>query len=101
VSGDVQAAALFLSYAVGKPLPAVNPDRLDLDEFAIVDSAPTLARTAAVMLSAMDPSLVVALVRSIIPADQDATIDAIKKLNTSTARTLLAEQDARVGKPAG
>ncbi len=34
--GDVAAARLLLSYTIGKPAPAPEPDRLDLDEFAIL-----------------------------------------------------------------
>ena len=31
--GNVQAAKLLLSYAIGKPEPAPNPDRMDIDEW--------------------------------------------------------------------
>ena len=63
-SGDVQAAALFLAYAVGKPTQAVNPDRLDLDEFAVVDATPTKARVMATMLEAIAPAAAAELVRT-------------------------------------
>jgi hypothetical protein len=33
--GDVQAAALYLSYAIGRPQKAVDPDTLDLEEVAL------------------------------------------------------------------
>lgn len=35
-AGDAEAARLFLSYALGKPAPVVNPDTLDLDEFGLL-----------------------------------------------------------------
>jgi len=31
-AGDVAAAKLLLSYTIGQPMAATNPDRLDLDE---------------------------------------------------------------------
>src|ERR1700733_2808919 len=34
--GDVSAAKLLLSYSIGKPADAPNPDRLDFDEFDIL-----------------------------------------------------------------
>ena len=39
-AGDVAAAKLVLAYSVGPPLPAVSPDRLDDDEFAVMRSKP-------------------------------------------------------------
>ena len=40
-SGDVQAAKLLLSYAVGRPPDPVNPDRLDVDEWELLKAQPT------------------------------------------------------------
>jgi hypothetical protein len=42
-AGDVQAAALYLSYALGKPGKVVDVDRLDLDELSIGEAAPSVA----------------------------------------------------------
>jgi len=33
--GDVAAARLVLAYGVGKPAPAVDPDTLDVQEWAL------------------------------------------------------------------
>ena len=39
-TGDVAAARLLLQYSLGKPAPAVQPDRMNIDEFQIIkDSA--------------------------------------------------------------
>jgi hypothetical protein len=35
-AGDLAAAQLFLSYAVGKPAPSVNADTLDLEEMGLL-----------------------------------------------------------------
>src|SRR6516165_1785352 len=43
--GDVTAARLILSYTVGKPAPSVDPDTLDLQEWALWQQMPVLAQT--------------------------------------------------------
>jgi hypothetical protein len=41
-AGDTAAARLVLSYAVGPPLPAADPDRLDANELEALRSRPNL-----------------------------------------------------------
>lgn len=98
-AGDVQAAALFLSYAVGKPLSAVNPDALDLNEFALLDAAPTASRVCANLLDTVDPAAAVKMLRLILTTHSDA--DKVHKhvFKSSKMRTL-EETQARVGKKA-
>ena len=36
LAGDMEAARLFLSYAVGKPAAVVDPDTLDLAEMGLL-----------------------------------------------------------------
>jgi hypothetical protein len=43
MAGDVAAATLYLSYALGKPVKVVDVDRLDLDELSIGEAAPSVA----------------------------------------------------------
>ena len=38
--GDLAAAKLLLAYAIGQPTDPVNPDRMDLDELALVKELP-------------------------------------------------------------
>jgi hypothetical protein len=97
-SGDVQAAALFLSYAVGKPATTVNPDRLDLDEFALLDAAPTRARMLAAMLTAIDPLAAAKFIRVVIQA-RSADSQSALKTDKEVLRAVLAEEEARIGKP--
>jgi len=40
MAGDVDAARLVLSYAVGRPQPAPDPDRADADEWGLVREWP-------------------------------------------------------------
>jgi hypothetical protein len=40
--GDVQAAALVLNYIVGRPTAAVDPDKVDVLEWKLLDAEPTI-----------------------------------------------------------
>jgi hypothetical protein len=40
LAGDVAAARVVLSYCVGRPVEVVDPDRLDLDELALIREMP-------------------------------------------------------------
>jgi hypothetical protein len=53
--GDTAAANLFLSYRVGRPTAAPDPDRLDLDEFNIVASWPSKFLAALLAQDAVEP----------------------------------------------
>jgi hypothetical protein len=45
INGDVPAAKVFLSYTLGKPAEQADPDRLNLDELALLMAAPTDTET--------------------------------------------------------
>src|SRR5262249_34155567 len=53
MGGDAQAAALVLAYAVGKPAKAVDPDRVDLDEWKLLDASPDAVTVLRAMLNAV------------------------------------------------
>ena len=102
VAGDVAAAQVFLAYAVGKPARVVEPDRLDLDEFALLDAAPTKARVVAVILQGTDPAAAAAEVaRSLIANDDVGTAEAVLSATQTSLNVdrVLEEVKARVGKP--
>src|SRR5262249_23925614 len=42
-TGDLGAAGLLLSYLIGRPVEAVDPDRLDLEEWRLLREAPDAA----------------------------------------------------------
>jgi hypothetical protein len=96
VSGDVQAAALFLSYAVGKPTVAMNPDALDLNEFALLDAAPTTSRVLANLVDTVDPAAAVELIRLAIMAQPDVQKHVFKAVQMR----VLEETKSRVGRKA-
>jgi hypothetical protein len=70
--GDMTAASLLLSYAVGKPAKAPDPDRLDLDEWTLTQEAPTKAEINRAILFDVPPALAAAavqLIYRVLPAD--------------------------------
>jgi hypothetical protein len=99
VAGDVQAAQVFLSYAIGKPRNAVDPDRLDLEDFAILDSAPTAARALAVMLTAVDPAGAAEFVRSFTEEQRVKDVLIPKDAKSAATSELADELKARTGRP--
>jgi hypothetical protein len=77
MAGDVAAATLYLSYALGKPVKAVDVDRLDLDEFALLDAAPTKSRVFWVMADSADPATAAENIRNFVPTDPGKARDAM------------------------
>jgi hypothetical protein len=55
LGGDWTAAKLLLAYALGKPPQAVDADRLDLDEWRLLDAGPTLAQVLRAFIEGIDP----------------------------------------------
>jgi hypothetical protein len=49
LNGDVAAAKVLLLYTLGKPDDVVNPDRLDVDELALLREAPDVEATTGSM----------------------------------------------------
>jgi hypothetical protein len=93
MSGDMAAATLYLSYALGKPVKVVDVDRLDLDEFALLDAAPTKSRVIAIMLDNADPATAASIARQHIPIDPEKARPAL--FDGTTPERLLDERMAR------
>jgi hypothetical protein len=51
LAGDWVAAKLYLSFVIGKPVAVVDPDRLDVDEWQLLNANPNRAE---VLLSILD-----------------------------------------------
>jgi hypothetical protein len=66
--GNVQAAKLLLSYAIGKPQPAPEPDRMDADEWQIYKDTTPMKAESATVISAGPPELHLQCVRAMRPA---------------------------------
>jgi hypothetical protein len=72
VSGDLEAAKLILFYALGKPRESPNADRLDLDEWAILRDAPSLAAVFYGMTQTADAGVAVEVLRGLLAGDPEA-----------------------------
>jgi len=60
LGGDWVAAKLLLSYVIGKPEAGISPDRLDLDEWHLLNASPTRAEVALALLDLVPADVTVA-----------------------------------------
>jgi len=95
-AGDSAAAKLLLAYVLGRPTEAVNPDRLDLEEFRLLEECPTPAKVIRLMLDGLPPAAIVDFVREHLPATPKGITKAIFK--NDQAEQVLRERRARTGK---
>jgi hypothetical protein len=63
LAGDVAAAKVLLSYVVGKPAPTADPDRLDLDELAVLMAGPLKLELVAQAFEGVDPAVALDFLR--------------------------------------
>jgi len=110
IGGDLAAAKLLLTYAIGKAPEAVDADRLDLDEFSIIDAAPTMAQLLRLFLDGADPKDAAEVFKMLHPQGQDKLLgkisDELEDMDLAIeleepcpmARALLEERKARIGK---
>jgi hypothetical protein len=77
--GDVAAAALFLSYALGKPAKVVNPDTLDLGEWQLAAAAPTAVEVATAVTGTVAPGQAAAVLGCVLDvlASEGDTLDVL------------------------
>jgi hypothetical protein len=102
MGGDWLAAKLLLSYVIGKPAPAVDPDAVDLDEFRRLVGGPSLAATLYAMTQAADPAAAVAAARGLMATDAAALErqleDVARRAPATFDRFFQAEAAARAGR---
>ncbi len=65
--GDVQAAKLLLTYTLGKPQPAPDPDRMDADEWQVYQETTAMKKESAAVINAGAPEFHLNVVRAIRP----------------------------------
>jgi hypothetical protein len=109
MAGDLAAAKLLLTYAIGKAPEAVDADRLDLDEWAIADAAPTVGQFLRAFADSMRPADAVAFRRQAYNGANDPK-ELLERLNEESdkqgkydppgplTRQLLDERNAHIGK---
>ena len=56
LAGDVAAGKVLLSYVVGKPAPAADPDWLDLDEMRLTTERPFALLLLLRTIQGVDPT---------------------------------------------
>ena len=56
LAGDVAAGKVLLSYVVGKPAPAADPDWLDLDEMRLTTERPFALQLLLRTIQGVDPT---------------------------------------------
>jgi hypothetical protein len=74
LAGDVVATKLLLSYLIGRPGPAADPDRLALEAVRLIMSWPTSAEALAVA-GAVRPEAVIELVERWAPDCPEAILE--------------------------
>ncbi len=81
-AGDLAAVRLLLHYLIGRPVDAVDPDRLDLEEWRLYQQGPTLAEVfdspPPGQPHHLDPALACVLTR----ACQEQNLDRLLDLTT-------------------
>jgi hypothetical protein len=98
LEGDWTAAKLLLAYAIGKAPEAVDPDRLDLDEWRILDAAPTLAQVFRAFMDGCPPGETAELYRKLLPHAKDRINEKLQQNPESMTPAVMNERKARVGK---
>lgn len=74
LAGDVAASKVLLSYVVGKPVEAVDPDRLALEAWRLIQSWPTAAEVLATTWG-VEPQAAGILIRQMSPASPEAILE--------------------------
>jgi hypothetical protein len=95
MGGDVNAARVVLNYAIGKPAPVVDPDRADLNEWALADAAPTLPRIWAAMIECLSPLQALQLFQDALATKAG---QSVRDLQPADLERVAAEMRAKIGK---
>jgi len=78
---------------IGRPTEAVNPDRLDLEEFRLLEECPTPAKVIRLLLDGLPPTTVVDFVRRHLPDTEKRVAKAVFK--DDQTKEVLRERRAR------
>jgi hypothetical protein len=95
--GDIAAAQLVLGFVCGKPGPTPDPDRLDQDEFAILDAWPTVAQVMRGLLDSADPAQATEYLKNVIAKARDLRKDT-RRADRDQLRDVQGLRRERAGK---
>jgi hypothetical protein len=92
--GNVQAAKLLFSYAIGKPQPAPEPDRMDADEWDVYrDTVPMKTESAPIMRAGV-PELHLKTARMMRPVFAQMMGNQMAEMLLETPEQRTAREDA-------
>jgi hypothetical protein len=94
--GNIPAAKLLFSYVIGKPAPAVSPDRLDIDEWRIFKETAPMAAEMPALAEAPLSSFPRDIVRMMRPA---STTTLAKQMHQYAHQPATADKDAQAAPP--
>ena len=75
--GDLAAAKLLLAYTIGQPVNPVNPDRMDLDEMALLQELPTAIRAISYLFDKVSSAEAIRIIREMAPIFEKVTRDKL------------------------
>jgi hypothetical protein len=103
--GNLAAIKLLLQYVLGKPAEAVDPDRLEVDEWRLAQESKTDAVEMQQMLGQLPAQTANILVRHGWPAAAEANlqpfVEALDAMNAADAARAQAEQGAATAEANG
>ena len=79
-AGDVAAAKLLFAYAIGQPTPAVDPDTLDRQEWAIFQQIPVPAPEVARLLRDVPVDFACKIGRALAPHLADIAAEKVRPI---------------------
>jgi hypothetical protein len=88
LAGNMAAAQLYLSYVVGKPTKAVNPDTLDAEEFREILARPGVKEVMAALMN-INPGVAAELLINAGPKTVDDLLAKMKQANDADRRALV------------
>jgi hypothetical protein len=101
LAGDVAAIKLFLAYTVGKPLPAVNPDTLDIEELRQYEQELLPGATLGSIMTSPSPEVFLETARIMRPGLDDVYIqkvlDGIEELDAAECEAAAAVDEEALG----
>jgi hypothetical protein len=98
-AGDLEAAKIVLAYAIGRPGPAADPDRADLDEWQLLDGWPTLAQVLRSFIDGAEVAEAVDLVHEVrAGASRRPLLDRLRNRDRVVVYDVDAERRKRSGR---
>lgn len=105
-TGNLQAAKLLLSYAIGKPTPAPNPDHVEIDEWQYFEKTAAMSDTVDKVVRSTEPEAILNMGRELRPIMSELAMRKFaKRLDVPSTNGHFSPgvdeaEDCSIGKPA-